>query len=83
MRATVPPTAGLEMSPPVEAQQLGVFSQRLTLRSALGDVSVRMVEKNAEERATLRQLPPPPPPPPPPGPNMTAIAEAQREAARL
>ena len=84
VRATVPPTAGVERSPPLDAQRLEVFTQRVTLRSALGNVQVRMIEREVEETLMLHPLPPPPPPP---GPNMTAIREAAeaaaREAARL
>jgi hypothetical protein len=72
------------MSPPLDAQRLEVFTQRVTLRSALGNVQVRMIEREVEETLMLHPLPPPPPPP---GPNMTAIREAAeaaaREAARL
>ena len=80
-RASVPPTAGLDRTPPPELQHLEVYTQRLTVRSALGNVQVRLVERDVREEATLRQLPPPPPPPPPPGPNATEIAMAIEAAA--
>ena len=79
VRATVPPTAGVERRPPVDVQRLEVFTQRMTLRSALGNVRVRIIEREVRETVTLRPLPPPPPPP---GPNMTAYYEAQRAAQR-
>eukprot|EP01043_Picozoa_sp_COSAG02_P008344 COSAG02_NODE_265_length_26599_cov_13.943698_9_plen_1428_part_00 len=79
VRATVPPTAGFERRPPPDAQRLEVFTQRVTLRSALGNVRVHMIERDVEETLMLHPLPPPPPPP---GPNMTAIREAAEAAAR-